>query len=100
MRRLTILLSSIALLGAFVFGSAVVRADDSSGSSDTSQCQPAAPSGGSGTAEDRIAVAADDRNGTSGDDNENGTSSNDNISGQGGDDQIGGNQGDADLCGD
>jgi Ca2+-binding RTX toxin-like protein len=94
MRRLIILLSSLALLGALALGASIVRADDGTDGASSSQCQ--APSG----AEDRVAVAADDRNGTSGDDNENGTSSADNISGQAGDDQIEGDQGDDDLCGD
>jgi Ca2+-binding RTX toxin-like protein len=96
MRRLLILLSSLALLGALALGASIVRADDGTdGGSTSAQCQSTT----TGSGEDR-AVAADDRNGTSGDDNENGTSSADNISGRGGDDQIEGDQGDDELCGD
>jgi Ca2+-binding RTX toxin-like protein len=94
MRRIIILLSSLALLGALALGATIVRADDGTDGGNSSQCQ--ASSG----AQDRVAVAADDRNGTSGDDNESGTSGDDHISGQAGDDQLEGDQGDDDLCGD
>jgi Ca2+-binding RTX toxin-like protein len=90
MKRLLILLTSLALFGALAFGSTMVLADDN-GSDDNAQCQSGA--------HDR-AIAAEDRNGTEGDDNEHGTSGDDNVSGQAGDDEIDGEQGDDDLCGD
>jgi Ca2+-binding RTX toxin-like protein len=97
MKRLLILMSSLALLGAFAFGATVVRADGSSGD-DNTQCQSNSQ-GENETGGDR-AVIASDRNGTEGDDNEQGTSGDDVISGRGGDDEIEGDQGDDDLCGD
>ena len=88
MKRLLILLSSLALFGALAFGSTIVRADDNSGDGNA-QCQSNAqgenePGDDHGGAR---AVAADDRNGTEGDDNEHGTSGDDNISGRAGDDE-------------
>jgi len=102
MKRLLILMSAVALFGAFTFGSTIVRADDQ-GENDNAQCQsnsqgenePGDDNGG-----DRVAVTADDRNGTEGDDNEQGSSDDDTISGRAGDDEIEGEQGDDDLCGD
>jgi Ca2+-binding RTX toxin-like protein len=98
MKRLIILLSSLALFGALTLGSTIVRADDGSGD-DNAQCQSTATNTTSQTGDDR-AIVADDRNGTSGDDNENGTAGDDNISGRAGDDDIQGDQGDDELCGD
>jgi Ca2+-binding RTX toxin-like protein len=92
MKRLLILMSALALLGAAALGTTIVRADE--GSDDNAQCQSSDDHGG-----DR-AIVADDRNGTEGDDNEQGTESDDNISGRAGDDELEGEQGDDDLCGD
>jgi hypothetical protein len=97
MKRLLILLSSLALFGALAFGSTIVRADDTSGD-DNAQCQSGAQ-GQNETGGDR-AIVAEDRNGTEGDDNEHGTSGDDNVSGRAGDDELEGEQGDDDLCGD
>lgn len=97
MKRLLILLSSLALFGALAFGSTIVRAEDSSGDGNA-QCQGATETGDDHGG-DR-AIAAEDRNGTSGDDNERGTSGDDNVSGRAGDDELEGEQGDDDLCGD
>ena len=102
MKRLIILLSSLALFGALAFGSTIVRADDSSGD-DNAQCQSDAQGEnepGDDNGADRVATAADDRNGTEGDDDERGSSGDDNIAGRAGDDEIEGEQGDDDLCGD
>jgi Ca2+-binding RTX toxin-like protein len=98
MKRLIILLSSLALFGALALGSSVVRADDSGGD-DNAQCQSNAQ-GENEPGDDRSATAAEDSNGTVGDDNEQGSSGDDNISGRSGDDEIEGDQGDDDLCGD
>src|SRR3954447_25950349 len=101
MKRLLILLSSLALFGALAFGSTSDLADGGS-DDNNAQCR----SGAAGTTQpgddhggDR-AVVADDRNGTEGGDNERGSSGDDNISGRAGDDELEGNQGDDDLCGD
>ena len=101
MKRLIILLSSLALFGAFALGASIVRADDSS-ADDNAQCQSNAQGENEpgDTSGDRVAIAADDRNGTEGDDNERGSSGDDTISGRAGDDEIEGDQGDDDLCGD
>jgi Ca2+-binding RTX toxin-like protein len=93
MKRLLILLSSLALFGALAFGATSVLADGGS-DDNNAQCQPGDDHGG-----DR-AIAAEDRNGTGGDDNERGSSGDDNISGRAGDDEVEGDRGDDDLCGD
>ena len=97
MNRLLILLSSLALFGALAFGSTVVSADGGS-DDDNVQCQ-SGTQGNTQSGDDR-AVAAEDRNGTEGDDNENGSSGDDSIAGRAGDDELDGDQGDDDLCGD
>jgi Ca2+-binding RTX toxin-like protein len=100
MKRLLILLSSLALFGALTFGATVVRADH--GADDNSQCTSTAPGTtqpGDDNGTDSRAIAADDNNGTEGDDNENGTSGDDNLSGQGGDDDLCGDAGDDHLQG-
>src|SRR3954447_13951233 len=72
MRKLTLLLLSVALIG--VFGVAVVRADDRGGSGDdehATACQTTSGSGGKAGDDhggDRTATAADDEPGTEADD--------------------------------
>jgi Ca2+-binding RTX toxin-like protein len=97
-KRLFVLLSALALFGAFAFGSTIVRADDQ-GENDNAQCQSNSQ-GENEPGDTRVAIAASDRDGTEGDDNEQGTSGDDVISGRGGDDELEGDQGDDDLCGD
>jgi Ca2+-binding RTX toxin-like protein len=98
MKRLFIPLCTLALFGAFAFGSTIVRADDQ-GENDNAQCQSNSQ-GENEPGDTRVATAASDRDGTEGDDNEQGTSGDDGISGRAGDDEIEGEQGDDDLCGD
>lgn len=111
MKRLILMLSSLALLGALALGSTVVRADDNPApGTTTAQCPqgtanqgtanqgPGDQGGSSGT--DAVATAADNNGGSPGNDSEHGSSGSDQLSGQGGNDTMDGNGGDDELCGD
>src|SRR6478609_5704384 len=102
MKRLVTLMLACAAILVMAIAATAVRASDGSDDNGTQTCDVrqggTEPGDDNGT--DARAIASEDRNGTSGDDNEQGTSGDDDIQGRAGDDDLQGEQGDDDLCGD